>query len=595
MAAYSTQDSENNRSQNNRDVPEESPELLRWRADALLDEMMLGGIDTSATSPTRTGPESTRIDQGTTSSFTANRTGQDAHSNGSFHDGGANNSAAPVDRQERPEAASYAESSHGPMGQPFHRPRSEWPDGSHQNGHSLQDAGQRQPDSANSHLSPPSFTRTDQHREPRDFHDAATRPWGQSTLPPTEVNPNEPPRGQSNEPARGQPDEPMLRPPSAMGGRNQPSPYNTSFLGPRPSNTNAVEQSTNFRQAGQYSQPNAYPPADQPAYPNVGRDDRAMAQTYGEQPGQSDPHEPFAVQKEPKPWSVVSGGPGDYLTSVPRRNDAPYNAPQTRYAYDPVLGPTAYQQQPARFADSMAVGAQAKRRTNVWPRHSRFDIQALQQEMNSLQEQIDVLVRRRLDISERAQHLLDKGRTILENDPDRSAEVTYYVQQVRTMVQRTGQRVQWSNVYRTRLFTYLTAWLALSIVILAGCILYHEPMRLWLSQFSAFAFDGFLSQHIIALLGTVASATLGSALAALINAWRHSQKEYGYFDRKYGMLGAVLPIIGMLVGLLLYLALGVLYWLFEISPIDTPVAAWIPAILAFSFGASQEKIYGTAE
>ncbi|MCB0099478.1 MAG: hypothetical protein KDE46_27280, partial [Caldilineaceae bacterium] len=69
----------------------------------------------------------------------------------------------------------------------------------------------------------------------------------------------------------------------------------------------------------------------------------------------------------------------------------------------------------------------------------------------------------------------------------------------------------------------------------------------------------------------------------------------GYFDRKYGMLGAVLPIIGMLVGLLLYLALGVLYWLFEISPIDTPVAAWIPAILAFSFGASQEKIYGTAE
>src|SRR4051812_3505004 len=33
---------------------EESPELLRWRADLLMDEMMMGGVDVSAADGNRT-------------------------------------------------------------------------------------------------------------------------------------------------------------------------------------------------------------------------------------------------------------------------------------------------------------------------------------------------------------------------------------------------------------------------------------------------------------------------------------------------------------------------------------------------------------
>ncbi|MEZ4659158.1 MAG: hypothetical protein R2911_16475 [Caldilineaceae bacterium] len=585
MAAYSTQDSENYHSQNNREVPEESPELLRWRADALLDEMMLGGIDASAASPTRMAPN-------TSSSTPNNRSSQSAQGNGSFNYREATNGSPPIEHRDHSPSAAYRENPAPQWDQPFNNTHAgdsaaspPGQDTSHQNGRpSIQDTDRQHDDGAGNRFSPALSNRPDYRNARPDFRDATDQPWGQSPFPRTDPTPTEPPRGQQS-------DEPMLRPPSAVGARHQQSPYSSSFLGPPPQPTeNRYQPPVDDRQPTDYRQPGEPPvyPYPDPAAADAGR-------PYGQPSAPGDFNEPFAPSKEPKPWSVVSGGPGDYLTSVPRRNDTPYSAPQTRYTYDPVLGPTSYQQQTARFADSMAVGAQARRRTNVWPRHSRFDIQALQQEMNTLQEQIDLLVRRRLDISERAQHLLDKGRTILENDPDRSAEVTYYVQQVRTMVQRTGQRVQWSNVYRTRLFTYLTAWLGLSAVVLAGCILYSDLMRLWLGQLAAFALDGFLSQHIVALLGTLASATLGSAFAALINAWRHSQKEYGYFDRKYGLLGAVLPLIGLLVGLLLYLALGAIYWLFEINPQENPVAAWIPAIVAFAFGASQEKIYGTAE
>lgn len=583
MAAYSTQDSENSRSQNNREVPEESPELLRWRADALLDEMMLGGIDTSAASPPRATHD-------TASPTPANQAEHHSgNNNGVFNYWDANSESSAPGHRERAQNASTGESPYARWDRPFNREFTEdssiLPEqqtGPRPNGQPTRhDAARYQPNGANERTGYPPSAPTDQRNDQPNFRNIDEQTWGQSTFSRTEPSPNQPPRGQ-------QPDEPMLRPPSALGGRHQQNPYSTSFLGPPPqANENAYPPPVDYQRGSGMRQA-----ADQQSYPYSPRD---AAPNYGQPSETSDSNEPFAVPKEPKPWSVVSGGPGDYLTSVPRRSDTPYSAPQTRYTYDPVLGPTTHQPHSARFADSMTVGAQARRRTNVWPRHSRFDIQALQQEMNTLQEQIDLLVRRRLDISERAQHLLDKGRTILENDPDRSAEVTYYVQQVRTMVQRTGQRVQWSNVYRTRLFTYLTAWLGLSAITLAGCILYSDLMRLWLSQFAAFALNGFLSQNIVAVLGTLASAALGSSFAALVNAWRHSQKEYGYFDRKYGLLGAVLPLIGLLVGLLLYLVMGAIYWLFEINPMESPVAAWVPALLAFAFGASQEKIYGTTE
>ena len=47
---------------------------------------------------------------------------------------------------------------------------------------------------------------------------------------------------------------------------------------------------------------------------------------------------------------------------------------------------------------------------------------------------------------------------------------------------------------------------------------------------------------------------------------KHSRSQYGFFDRKYGLRGLMLPIIGALVGVLIYLAFAVIYFFAGINP-----------------------------
>jgi hypothetical protein len=200
-----------------------------------------------------------------------------------------------------------------------------------------------------------------------------------------------------------------------------------------------------------------------------------------------------------------------------------------------------------------------------------------------------------MDTIERARRLLEKGSAILAQDLERAVEVSYYIQQVRAILQRAEQRGYWSNVYRKRLALYLLAWLSLSLVIVTACALYTPQLRSNVAGFSGLALDGLAMQNFIAFCITISAGMLGSALGALINMWRHGKKEYGFFDRKYGLLGIVLPIIGIIVGAILYLAAGALSWIFRLNPATNLLFSVLPAILAFAFGCSQEKIYGTSE
>lgn len=242
----------------------------------------------------------------------------------------------------------------------------------------------------------------------------------------------------------------------------------------------------------------------------------------------------------------------------------------------------------------MTVGAQA-RQMDMLPRETKMNVQALQEEMLSLHSQIDTSLPVGHDTATRARHLLDKGRSILEQDPYRSAEVLYYVQQVRAILERAGQRTVWSNTYRTRLLYYLIGWLCLSLITLLSCIIYTDKLRAFFAGDVADPYTTFLGQHSIPFLAAIAAGALGSAISALFNMWRYSQRDYGFFDRKYGLLGVVLPIISLLFATTLYFLFGVMAELFNIQPSANLLLSIIPAVIALIFGAAQEKIYGTLD
>jgi hypothetical protein len=73
---------------------------------------------------------------------------------------------------------------------------------------------------------------------------------------------------------------------------------------------------------------------------------------------------------------------------------------------------------------------------------------------------------------------------------------------------------------------------------------------------------------------------------------RHGSREFAYFDRKYGLRGLLLPLLGMFLGFLLALFCAVVYILAEIDPGLHTWAVAIPAVLAFAVGFGQEWLYG---
>jgi len=246
------------------------------------------------------------------------------------------------------------------------------------------------------------------------------------------------------------------------------------------------------------------------------------------------------------------------------------------------------------YVSAMAVMPKGPRRSALLPRMSRFDVDALNREIAELHEEIRALLPIGHDQSERAQHLLDKAHTIANSDPERSAEVEYYMQQVRSIVERTRDSRRWSNLYRDRLRVYLLATALLSVMTLAA---------LWLSQFQIEAFvssvmgsaqDGMFMRNFAGVLGSIMAGALGSALGCLINMGKHARSQYGFFDRKYGLRGLTLPVIGAIVGMFIYLLFAVVYYFAGINPSLSVLAMATPALLAFIFGFSQESLYGTS-
>jgi len=166
---------------------------------------------------------------------------------------------------------------------------------------------------------------------------------------------------------------------------------------------------------------------------------------------------------------------------------------------------------------------------------------------------------------------------------------------VRTIFQRVQQTLDWSNLYRSRLSLYLISWIGLALLVLVGRYLYQVRLEGWLVNARLLAGDGWAIHHIVTGLAAFFSGGLGGAVGALFNLRRQSRMPHGFIDRKFGLRGLILPLIGAIVGGILYLLIGALYVAAGINPAQDLLFSTAPAVLAFAFGVSQESIYGTRE
>jgi hypothetical protein len=240
----------------------------------------------------------------------------------------------------------------------------------------------------------------------------------------------------------------------------------------------------------------------------------------------------------------------------------------------------------------MAVGVRGANRSNLLPRNHETDADAAQQEINDLLRALATALPAGNEAVERSRHLLNKAQTLLQSDPTRTAEVDYYLQQVRRIVQRTQQTQQWSSLYRQRLTVYLWAWLLLSALILAASVLYAGPVGDWFNEVMNLPDWWLVIQQAPLLLAGAFAGSLGASLSALLHMQRHGRREFGYFDRKYGLRGLLLPLLGLFLGFLLVLLWSGVYIVAGLDPVLHLWSIAVPALVAFLIGFSQQWLYG---
>ena len=460
---------------------EESPELLRWRADLLLDEMMLGGVDVSA----------------------------------------ADRRPLPPPRREVPaDAAPPRAASQVPTQPPVQPPM---------------------PSSM-----PASLTNTYP-----DLDAPATRPWGhQTTLPP---RPLPPVVSAADASTAG---EPSVRSERLLNLEQRYEQYRR-------------EQESTIQPAPPRKEPPAVEPPRSAPPPPAESDPTHWAEAPEKWLRQDFSPVPEPPVEPPPVFTEATGSSGGFLR--------------------PDFGDAAVRQDSALFVNAMSVMS-GKKRSNLLPRMSTLDVEQANRTIAELHAEIAELLPTGHEAGERARHLLDKAHTILNSDPMRSAEVEYYLQQVRTILQRRRQARAWSDLYRKRLSVYLSAWLSFALILFLARYVFQPGFDAFVVWAFGVMEGGVIAQHWSTWVGTGAAGALGGAAGALYTMMRNTT---GLFDRKYGLRGLMLPIIGLLVGLVAYPLFGLVFALLGVNPALDLVVGAVPALVAFAFGYAQESIYGT--
>jgi hypothetical protein len=261
-------------------------------------------------------------------------------------------------------------------------------------------------------------------------------------------------------------------------------------------------------------------------------------------------------------------------------SDAPTRSPSS-----------AVRRQSAALASSMTVGVRANARSILLPRAVETDVETAQQEIHALLSEIAVTLPVGHEAAERGRHLLNKAQHILESDPSRTAEVDYYLQQVRRIVQRTRQMHSDSSLYRRRLTIYLTAWAALAITSLAARYALQPELLAFLEALFWTGSDSIFVQFTPMAVGAFFAGAMGATVGVLTNMQRHAAQEHGYFDRKYGLRGLLLPLLGAIFGLVLAAIWATVCYFIGWDATSLWIGS-LPAVVALVFGFAQERLYG---
>jgi hypothetical protein len=186
---------------------------------------------------------------------------------------------------------------------------------------------------------------------------------------------------------------------------------------------------------------------------------------------------------------------------------------------------------------------------------------------------------------EQALTLLREARDISIETPRQFDQAEYRVAKVRAMLERKKNSGRWSVIYGYPVLLYDLAW----FLLLLGSLLFDHSLAVFVANITGTTFADLASlsmEHIFPLWNTMAWGGIGGVVGSLYSLYWHAAVEQD-FDRQYLMWYIVQPIMGVILGGIVYLIIAAGFISIQVLAAQAPTvgeaaqAMGNPAVKAF--------------
>jgi hypothetical protein len=182
-------------------------------------------------------------------------------------------------------------------------------------------------------------------------------------------------------------------------------------------------------------------------------------------------------------------------------------------------------------------------------------LSTLNQQVSDLYEQVTTTYSSPPANAERAMGLLREARAVLTERPEDYSSAEFRVAEVRAMLGRTANSRQSGRYYGPRIFFYELGWLALFAVGLT----FGGWLANWIGWLSGSSVSGAVPTWNVMMWGGV-----GGVVGAMYHLWWHITDRQD-FDPQYLMWYMVQPVMGVVLGGIIYLILATGFLVLEVN------------------------------
>jgi len=189
--------------------------------------------------------------------------------------------------------------------------------------------------------------------------------------------------------------------------------------------------------------------------------------------------------------------------------------------------------------------------------------------------------------AEKALSLLREARQTLLETPEEYVAAEYRTLQVRTMLDRIRESRKQSRYYGPRVLGYQVAWIMLFLL----GLVFAQPLASWIGQLGTMTTTAM--NDVFPVWNTMMWGGIGGVIGALYHLWWHVSDQQD-FDRQYLMWYLVQPIMGLVLGGIVYLILAGGFLVLQVNLADSnasTAARLLPYLTAVLGGFRQNFVY----